>query len=296
MGKTKDFFKRVERFLARRKQQAIVYYLLRHAGGKELIARYNAEGYRMPQAPITGTSPIWTCWWQGEEAMPDIVRACFNAMRRFACGHPVILVTEKNYKEYVDLPDYILRKQQSGEIDLTHFSDILRSMLLQRHGGIWMDSTLLVPAKPVDSFIHPENEFWSCHHHTRYHNISQGGWVSFFWACGKGNILPSFIADLHLCYWKKHKRPVDYLLLDYAFAIARKYIPTVRDMVEKIPITEMGPMGKHLNDEFTEEKWQEACTRYDFHKLTYKIPLRKTTPEGKKTFYGHILETYLPKQ
>ena len=166
-------------------------------------------------------------------------------------------------------------------------------MLLAQHGGIWMDSTLLIPSKHLGTFIRPEDKFWSCHHHTRYYNISQGGWVSFFLACGKGNILPSFIADMHLCYWKKHKKLIDYLLLDYTFAMARKYIPSVHDMIEKVPITEMGPLGKCLNEEFSEEKWNEFCTRYDFHKVTYKIPLRKTTAEGKKTYYGHILETYL---
>ena len=97
-----------------------------------------------------------------------------------------------------------------------------------------MDSTLLIPSKHLGTFIRPEDKFWSCHHHTRYYNISQGGWVSFFLACGKGNILPSFIADMHLCYWKKHKKLIDYLLLDYTFAMARKYIPAVHDMIEKV--------------------------------------------------------------
>ncbi len=294
MAAIKRFFKRIERFIVTCKQRFIVHYLLEHAGGKELIRQYT-QGYSPSRQPISATSPIWTCWWQGEEAMPDIVRACYNAMHRHADGHPVVLITEKNHKEYIDIPDYILRKQAAGEIDLTHFSDILRMMLLTRYGGIWMDSTLLLPAKHPDSFIHPENTFWSCHHRPIYYNISRGGWVSFFLACGKGNILPSFIADLHLSYWKRHSRLIDYLLLDYTFAIARKYIPAVHDMIESIPLTEMGPLGKCLNDEFTEERWEEFCTRYDFHKVTYKIPLHKTTPEGRKTFYGHILETFLPE-
>ena len=55
----------------------------------------------------------------------------------------------------------------------------------------------------------------------------------------------------------------------------------------------MGPLGKCLNEEYTEERWKDFCTRYDFHKVTYKIPLQTTTPEGRKTFYGHILETFL---
>lgn len=54
----------------------------------------------------------------------------------------------------------------------------------------------------------------------------------------------------------------------------------------------MGPLGKCLNDEYSEEEWNDFCKNYDFHKLTYKIQLQKVTPEGKKTFYGHILEEF----
>lgn len=43
----------------------------------------------------------------------------------------------------------------------------------------------------------------------------------------------------------------------------------------------------------SEEEWNDFCKNYDFHKLTYKIQLQKVTPEGKKTFYGHILEEFL---
>ena len=35
--------------------------------------------------------------------MPDIVKACYNAMHRFSDGHPVILITEKNYKDYCEI-------------------------------------------------------------------------------------------------------------------------------------------------------------------------------------------------
>lgn len=57
MGKTKQFFKRIEKFFVRRKQQFIVHYLLHHAGGKELFERYTGN-YRQTYEPITTTSPI----------------------------------------------------------------------------------------------------------------------------------------------------------------------------------------------------------------------------------------------
>lgn len=289
--KIKKFFKRIEGFFVRIKQRYIVHHLLK-TGGQEIIAQYRQHTNKTCE-PINTESPIGVCWWQGEKAMPDIAKACFNSIKIHACNHPVILITKENYTNYVELPDYIITKVNQGEITLTHFSDILRMALLSKYGGIWLDSTVLLPFKNLDSIINPTKEFWSCHHLPIYHNISRGGWTGFFLACGKNNLLPSFIYDFFLSYWKRHNKLIDYLLIDYTFAIARKYIPAIHQMIELVPITVMGPLGKCLNDEYSEEGWNNFCKNYDFHKLTYKIPLQKVTPEGKKTFYGHILEKYL---
>ena len=107
--------------------------------------------------------------------MPPVVKACYAAMKRCAGSHPIILVTQHNFADYVTIPDYIMEKQSRGIIDLTHFSDILRMMLLREHGGIWMDSTLLIPSGKLDDFIHPCTNFWTCHHITQYQNVSPGG-------------------------------------------------------------------------------------------------------------------------
>nr|WP_262918831.1 capsular polysaccharide synthesis protein [Bacteroides sp. ET71] len=267
--------------------------MLYRAGGKELVERYKDRSNEACE-PIEEDSPVWFCWWQGEETMPDVAKACLNSIKMHADRHPVIVITEANHGDYVDLPDYIRTKVKQGKISLTHLSDILRMALLAKHGGIWIDSTVLIPCKHFNSFIRPDRKFWTCHHVPIYHNISRGGWVGFFVACGRNNLLPSFMNDFFLLYWKTQTKLIVYLLIDYAFAIARKYIPSISRMVEEVPVTAMGPLGKCLNDEYVDGEWRRFCTDYDFHKLTYKIKLQRTTPEGKNTYYGHIMETYGP--
>lgn len=115
-SKTKRFFKRIEGFFASIKQRYIVSYLLNKAGGKELVARY-ARLTNEACGTIGADSPIWVCWWQGADAMPDIAKACFNSIKMHAGTHPVILITGENYKEYVTLPSEIVEKQQKGIID-----------------------------------------------------------------------------------------------------------------------------------------------------------------------------------
>lgn len=178
-------------------------------------------------------------------------------------------------------------------MDLTHFSDILRMQLLRRHGGIWMDATVLLPAKDISAFVPPGVRFWTCRHRPTNHNVARGGWTSFLLACGKGCVLPAVVADLHLAYWSRNRRLIDYLLLDYCFAVARRHVPAVAELVESVPPTAMGPLGRCLTEPFDPAEWERFCRDYDFHKLSYKTPPRRFTPDGRKTYYGHVLELFL---
>lgn len=289
----KRFGKSIERFFARRRQALIMQFILSRCGGREVVRKYR-DARPTDGEPLHADSPVWVFWWQGEEAMPTIVRACLNSIRQQAGTHPVRLLTEKNYSEYVTLPDYILARRACGELDLTHFSDILRMQLLREHGGIWCDATLLLPFTPLAKITPPEIRYWSCRHVTPYVNVARGGWVSFFVASGRGCPLTAAIADLHLAYWKRRGSLIDYLLLDYMFAIARRHIPAARDLVEATPPSQMGLLGKCLNDALYEKAWQTHLHEFAFHKLTYKIPLAEQTPAGEETYYGRILREYYP--
>ena len=42
--------------------------------------------------------------------MPPVVRSCYKSVLKNAEKHPVILITENNITEYVDIPQYIYEK------------------------------------------------------------------------------------------------------------------------------------------------------------------------------------------
>lgn len=86
---------------------------------------------------FTQGNTIWVFWWQGEENMPTIVKACYNSIKKNRGLYKVILLDQKNFYNYVNIPTYILNKLESGKISITHFSDILRFNLLAKYGG-WM--------------------------------------------------------------------------------------------------------------------------------------------------------------
>lgn len=58
-------------------------------------------------------------------------------------GYDVKVIDEKNWLEYIDLPDYIICRRERKHIPPAHFADLLRLELLIRYGGTWIDSTVL---------------------------------------------------------------------------------------------------------------------------------------------------------
>ena len=98
---------------------------------------------------------IWWCWLQGIENAPSIVKACFNSlMREFkgssvqevqgaSDGYDIKVIDSENWKEYVNLPEHIIKKWEKKQIPPALFSDLLRLELLIKYGGTWIDSTVL---------------------------------------------------------------------------------------------------------------------------------------------------------
>ena len=127
------------------KHKSITNYLRRNYSG--IINQY-AKKPADELTAIYNQSPIWVCWWDGKENMPEIVKVCFQSVCNHSAGHPVRLVTKHNYQEYVIIPVYIVEKFNRGMITITHFSDILRMSLLCQHGGFWVDATILM-TKPL---------------------------------------------------------------------------------------------------------------------------------------------------
>lgn len=239
-------------------------------------------------APIGATSPIWVFWWQGRAQMPGIVSICFKSLLEYAGKHRVMLLTQENFRDYVQMPDYILTKLQNQQISITHFSDILRIYLLNRYGGIWVDSTILF-TRNLDDIVPVDMPFYTLRHIAHSCNVVRGKWTSFFFACGKGNILPVLMQNLLFSYWSRHSKIGNYLLFDYLFALAYDHIPAIAKMIDRIPVKEMSPLFYYMEKPYDRHLAQKFCDDYGFHKLTYKIKLKEMTADGQDTMYGHLM-------
>lgn len=219
---------------------------------------------------INQTKKIWVMWWQGQESMPPLVKACFNSLIKNApAGYEIILLTENNWKDYVDIPEFIIDKFYDGNISITHFSDIIRFALLNKYGGVWLDSTILCSKKIPESFFTSSFFGISISETNKY--ISLGKWSGYAIGAFSGNCLIQFVLDCYNLYWEKYDHIIDYYLMDYIIRIAYERSPFIRSLISENVVfnNSIFFVQNRLNYPVTDEI-KEVLNKAIFHKLTWK--------------------------
>lgn len=235
-----------------------------------------------------GSNIIWIMWWQGENSMPPIVRACYNSVLKYKdISTKVVIITQNNYSDYVDIPNFILDKVNRHVISITHLSDIIRMSLLARHGGLWLDSTIYVTNKIPAKLV--TGEFFSLSSPTESWYVSKCKWTGF--AIGGFNPVFSFSKELFTNHWNKFNSFIDYYFIDYVMRLYFDNNEDFRKIVKKNTINTplLYFLQENLSSVYNEEDMQKICRNNIFSKLTWKGNLIERDENGNKTFYGHIV-------
>ena len=213
---------------------------------------------------------IWVMWWQGVEGMPPIVRACWNQLNKVSSSHKIILITKENWRNYIQLPNYIIEKVNKGKITLTHFSDIIRIYLLNYYGGLWIDATVWVEDLPYYCF---NNRLFTLHGPGMFPDfISRGEWVPFFLGTNERNYkLFSNINIILLNYWEKHNVLIDYLLIDYLIFLIYNNNNDIFQDINSLKINkDFYILNSCINNTYVENDFEEMMKKSPLQKLSYK--------------------------
>ncbi len=100
---------------------------------------------------------IWTCWFQGVDQQPAIVRKCIASWKRVHGAQRVVVIDDQHpiARELetflkTQIPDFFQRVHITTEY--TGYSNILRLYVLSKYGGIWVDATVMC-TRHVDEYI-----------------------------------------------------------------------------------------------------------------------------------------------
>jgi len=233
---------------------------------------------------------IWICWWGGIDAMPPLVRACFNSVNENTRNNNIHLITRNNFYEYISIPEHVINKFDSNIISKTHMADILRMALLAEHGGLWLDATVLVTGS-----IQLKNRcFFTIVNDYGGEYVSKRRWTGFCIGGTKNNILFEFAKNFYYEYWKECNDVIDYFLIDYVIDIAYMSIPGIKQMIDNVPFNNpnLYVMQDNLGNQVVNGFWDKTCENTIFHKLTWKKNHSILTRENNLTLYGYILEKY----
>lgn len=236
-------------------------------------------------------APIWVCWWTGVDTAPRLVQQCVKSILANAGNHPVRLITEKNYAEYVAIPEYIYIKMQRKQMSVAHFADYLRVCLLHQYGGLWLDATIFCAESIPDSYF--DFPFFTCkseYQESRY--LSHFQWTTFVLGGWKGNVFYGFLKEALELYWQTAETAIDYLFFDDLIYLARQNIPVIKKMMDELPINT--PHRDDLQAAFNaalSAKEFENIIKSDtpIYKLSWRESYSEITADGEESIYGYFL-------
>ena len=270
------------RFVARLQGNSVVEAKQRgdHIKAK-ILTEYFGRQYLPIASCVTQRRPtvadqetIWQFWDNPEgQATPPIVSAAIESTRRFKGDFKHLVLNSATMTHYADLPGYVLDKFRKGQIDYTHFSDLLRLNLLKNHGGIWLDATAymtdFIPYHIIDAdfFVFLTGKL------THYP-------YSFMQSCFIRSKKGAFLCDAWyaMCvdYWKKESKKLEYFQIHLMFKTLVEQEPRASKLFEAMPhISEDGSqqlIGDRLLGNFDAAEWSRIKKASFFQKTTYKVP------------------------
>lgn len=254
-----------------------------------VIEKYKGDTY---QGEEPGSSaPIWACWWSGEESAPALVKQCIKSIRKNAGCHPVNLITEARVNEYLDVNKQIYEKFKNGNIGAAHFADYLRVCLLERYGGLWLDATMFcAQAIPEEYFDFP---FFTCRSEVKKGcYLSDFQWVTFCLGGWRHNVFYRFMKSAFECYWSNENTAIDYLFFDDIIYIAKETIPSIRTLMENVPLNNLrrDDLQAAMNAALPAEMfWNVVKEDTVLYKLSWRESYSERTLSGERTVYDYFL-------
>ena len=227
---------------------------------------------------------VWFFWMQGLENAPELVKACFNSIKKNLTGYEIILLTKANLSTYATIPDFILNKCY---ITTTHFSDILRNNLLLNHGGYWSDATVLFSEK-IPALIE-NSSFFLFQSYKPGSNGKKVNISSWFIGSVKNNPVLEVTQKMLFNYWKNCNDLIDYFLYHNFLQMALYHYSEIYKLIPKYTNETAHYLLFELKNHYDDLKYKDICKQVFAHKLTYKLPadFDKNT-DG--TFYKQIVE------
>ena len=250
--------------------------------------RYAGQSLSHEQSKI-----VWFCWLQGMDNAPVVVKACYESLCKNLSDRDIKVIDAENWTEYIELPEYIVRRWEKKQIPSAHFTDLIRLQLLIKYGGTWIDSTVLCTGfkgskgEEFKSFLDADLFLFQ---YTQPGSDRWGGIGNWFITSCTNNEVLMVLRDMLYAYWKEYDCLLDYYMFHLFFTMLRDVYP---NEIAAMPYGYAVPsitLVHHWGEKFDKEKWERFTDKVCFHKLAYSV--KKEVLEGEGNYYKYILTEF----
>lgn len=236
---------------------------------------------------------VWIYWHDGWENAPEIALKCLESWKVKNPDWEIKELCKSNLPDYIDL-NAELPGIESKKITLTSLSDIIRILLLDKFGGIWVDSTVLC-RMPLNewSVVFSKEDFFAFSKPANDRLVS-----SWFLTAKKDSYIVKKWKEKTIEFWKNRRSVEEYFWFHYLFN--ELYTSDIEfknswDSTPKIAAFAphyFTPYSEKFFESITDEKKRMISrVQSPVFKLTYKYD---TAKEKKNTVLEYILKSDNP--
>lgn len=262
----------------------------------DLIQKFKGNTFEseVPQTNnVLDNKIVWVMWWQKKD-IPILVQSNIKMMKK-NLRYEVILLNEENMSEYLDIPDKIYEGLEEGNVTFASFSDYIRTAILYKFGGLWLDSTILVLNE--DNFINHidfnttplitikgVNDFG-------HKFIAKNHWTVYCLGGIKGQSFFNFVNLGLRHYLIAGEKIPDYFLVDYLLDICYRHnIGGFQDDVMNLEPenNNVEMLARVMNTVFDNALFESITRNSSIFKLSAKKRYYSQLDSGALTFYGAL--------
>ncbi len=275
------FIQILHKFLYGRNLNSRVVQFLSEERLKNYLDKYcyvlfNNESKLKKQKVAPKEDIIWTMWLQGENNAPILIRKCIDSIREKCNDKKVVVLDENNICDFIDVPNYIKEKYNRGYITRTHFSDIIRLLVLYKYGGCWIDSTVFLsnPTNDLELSIKKilELPFFMVKAPLTLNQFRiSSSWIIRSYC---NDPIITSVCNLLLEYWKNERYMRAYFLIHLCFAKVVEKNKSLKQEWDAIPYFDDSAsnyLRTCFGDEYSFTKWKNIKNMTSIHKLNWKL-------------------------
>ena len=235
---------------------------------------------------------IWSAWLQGLDNAPEMVNVCLESHQKHLPGYEFRVLDMENYRQWVELPEWVEEKYARGMIPAALFSDVLRVAVLKRYGGVWMDASVLCTGfgnqQLQKQWTEVENSRFAVFRYYRKGDRYPSGLSNWFIAATPDNVVLTSVYDMLTAYWRDYDCTIDYYMMHLFISCALKAFPEMEREMPKLNSRYSFFLGDALSRTYSQEAWQELVDHVAIHKLNYRKA--EEAQKNPQSYYNFILE------